>query len=114
MKKTDAIAALAALAHSARLDVFRLLVASASPRDGEGGLTPGLMAEKLGLPAPTLSFHLKELSRAGLVTYERRGRSLIYSPCVAALEALAGFLLDDCCKGVAAQGAPTETKETCL
>ncbi len=112
MEKTAAITALAALAQEARLDVFRLLVTAASPCEDEGGLTPGAMAKALGLPAPTLSFHLKELSRAGLVRHQRRGRSLIYTPCISALQALAGFLLDDCCKGAPASAVAGKAKET--
>ncbi|WP_323761348.1 ArsR/SmtB family transcription factor [Maricaulis sp.] len=112
MEKTDAIAALAALAHEVRMDVFRLLVTAATPCEGDGGLTPGTIAEALGLPAPTLSFHLKELSRAGLIQFERRGRSLIYSPRISRLQAVAGFLLEDCCKGLPTVSVARKAKET--
>lgn len=102
MKKIDAIAALAALAHDSRMDVFKLLVTAASPVPGEGGLPAGEIASRLGLPAPTLSFHLKELSRAGLVEGERRGRSILYRPLFSGIEGVVTYLLEDCCKGACA------------
>lgn len=105
MEKKAAIAALAALAHDTRMDVFRLLVRSASVAVGEGGLPAGEIAKVLDLPAPTLSFHLKELSRAGLVEGERRGRSIVYTASICALQQVAGFLLDDCCQGAPAPSA---------
>ncbi|MBW2425621.1 MAG: helix-turn-helix transcriptional regulator, partial [Deltaproteobacteria bacterium] len=74
MEKQVVIGALAALAHETRLDVFRLLV-----RAGPKGLPAGQIAETLGLAPATLSFHLKELSGAGLVACQRAGRSRIYS-----------------------------------
>jgi len=99
MEKKAAIDALTALANDTRIDVFRLLVRSDSWTPGEGGLPAGEIASQLKLPAATLSFHLKELSRAGLIDGQRRGRSIIYSPRPHALQALAAFLLEDCCGG---------------
>ena len=112
MNQVDALAALSALAHSARMDVFRQLVRSDSYEAGQGGMTPGELVQTLGLPAPTLSFHLKELSRAGLVHKERRGRSLIYTPDLAGVRALADFLLEDCCRAPVQPGAGAEREET--
>jgi len=74
MKPTDVVKALSALAQESRLAVFRLLV-----KRGPEGFTPGVMAQKLEIAAPTLSFHLKELQNAGLVTVRREGRFLFYS-----------------------------------
>ena len=73
MESKDVVKALAALAQSSRLEVFRALVVA-----GERGLTPGALSDSLGVAAITLSFHLKELLRADLVTQERLGRNLIY------------------------------------
>lgn len=92
MEETNAVAALSALAQEARLRAFRLLVAA-----GPEGLPAGLIAEELGLPANTLSFHLSALKKAGLVTVRRDGRSLIYSADFVAMRALIGFLSDQCC-----------------
>ena len=86
--------ALAALAQAHRLRLFRLLVVA-----GPDGLTPGAMVESLGLAPATLSFHLKELSHAGLVTQERVSRHLIYRADFAQMQALLGFLTDNCCAG---------------
>jgi len=94
MEKSDAIAALAALAQESRLDVFRLLV-----QTGPEGLPVGQIAERLGLPGATLSFHLKELKQADLVTVRRDGRSLIYSAEFSAMNALLAFLTENCCEG---------------
>ena len=97
MEKTDAIAALAALAHESRLDVFRLLVQA-----GLDGLPAGRIAERLGLPSATLSFHLNQLKHAGLVTFRRESRSLIYAAEYAAMNELLGYLTENCCQGDAA------------
>jgi ArsR family transcriptional regulator len=97
MEKQDALAALAALAQETRLEVFRLLV-----RAGSGGASPGEIAEALAIPAPTLSFHLKELKGAGLVRVSREGRSLVYAPDFAAVRGLVGYLSENCCQGLAA------------
>jgi ArsR family transcriptional regulator len=95
MTKLDtqaAIAALAALAQENRLAVHRLLVEHAPD-----GLTPGVIAERLGLPPATLSFHLKELSRAGLVRARAEGRFLRYRADIEAVNRLVEFLTENCC-----------------
>lgn len=94
MEKQDVLAALAALAQETRLDLFRLLV-----RSGPEGLPAGAIADSLGVPSATLSFHLKELKNAGVVGCRREGRSLIYSPDFAAMNALLAFLTENCCAG---------------
>ena len=96
MQKSLVIESLAALAHPIRLDVFRALVVR-----GDTGLTPGTMAEALGIPANTLSFHLKELAHAGLVTQERSSRHIIYRAAYDHMNGLLGYLTDNCCKGTA-------------
>jgi DNA-binding transcriptional ArsR family regulator len=97
MEKASAVAALGALARESRLDVFRLLVQA-----GPDGLPPGAMSERLGLPAATLSFHLTQLRHAGLVTFRREGRSLLYVAEYAAMNDLISYLTENCCKGDAA------------
>ncbi len=92
MKSKDAITALGALASEARLAVFRLLV-----RRGPAGYTPTELARRLDVPAPTLSFHLRELVNAGLVTSRREGRNLHYSPHLDRMQSLVGFLTENCC-----------------
>jgi len=94
MTEDQVIQALAALAHPVRLKVFRALVVS-----GPGGLTPGVMQEGLAIPATTLSFHLKELAGAGLVTTERASRNLVYRAAYDQMTRLLGYLTDNCCKG---------------
>ena len=94
MDESETIKALAALAQPARLRVFRALVAV-----GNGGLTPGTMAEALGIPAATLSFHLKELVHAGLITQERSSRFLIYRAAYDRMNALLAYLTENCCQG---------------
>jgi DNA-binding transcriptional ArsR family regulator len=96
MEEQDALAALAALAHPARLRLFRLLVVA-----GKEGLTPGAMGEQHGLPPATLSFHLKELVAAGLLTQERDGRFLIYRAAFERMNALLAYLTENCCQGAA-------------
>jgi DNA-binding transcriptional ArsR family regulator len=94
MKSTHAIAALSALSQETRLSVFRHLVAA-----GPQGRPAGLIAARLRIPAPTLSFHLKELERAGLITRHRESRSIIYAANYAAMRALLSYLMEDCCGG---------------
>jgi ArsR family transcriptional regulator, arsenate/arsenite/antimonite-responsive transcriptional repressor len=102
MEKQTAIAALGALAQETRLDIFRLLVQA-----GDEGLPAGKIGDRLGLPSATLAFHLKELKHAGLVTFERDGRSLIYSACYPAMNGLLSYLTENCCQGnPAACGLP--------
>jgi ArsR family transcriptional regulator len=105
MQPFEAVAALSALAQEHRLSLFRLLVQA-----GEGGMPAGAIAEALGLPNSSLSFHLAQLSRAGLIGQERQSRSLIYRADYAAMNALIGYLMENCCGGapcapVAACGA---------
>ena len=94
MEDKDVVRALAALAHELRLRVFRMLVVA-----GPTGLTPGAIAEQLDVPNATLSFHLKELMHAGLVTQERDGRSLIYRADYERMSGVLGFLTEECCQG---------------
>jgi DNA-binding transcriptional ArsR family regulator len=96
MKKAVVIDALAALAHPIRLDVFRALVVA-----GPDGLTPGVLVDKLDVPPTKLSFHLKELAGAGLVTQEQAGRTIIYRASYKQMDALLGYLTDNCCQGAA-------------
>jgi ArsR family transcriptional regulator len=92
MKPKEAIGALSALASEARLAVFRLLV-----KRGPEGYTPSQLVERLDVPAPTLSFHLKGLVQAGLVVSRRESRNLYYSPNLQRMNALVGFLTENCC-----------------
>ena len=94
MDEKTAVLALAALAQGMRLRIFRALIGA-----GPQGMTPGLLSATLGVPASTLSFHLKELMHADLVTQERDGRNLIYRPAIAQMNALLGYLGDHCCQG---------------
>jgi ArsR family transcriptional regulator len=94
MDRRDVIAALAALAQDTRLDVFRLLVQA-----GPEGLPAGQIGERLRLPSATLSFHLNQLRHAGLVTFRRESRSLIYAAEYAAMNGLLAFLTENCCQG---------------
>ncbi len=89
-----AVERLAALAQPTRLRIFRLLIEA-----GREGLAAGAIAERLGLAAATLSFHLAQLSGAGLLTSEREGRSIIYRADYAAMQGLIGYLTRNCCRG---------------
>ena len=90
----EAVAGLGALAQETRLSIFRALVEA-----GPDGMAAGAIAEALGVPPPTLSFHLQQLSHAGLIEKRRASRLLIYSVDIAAMNALMGFLTDACCGG---------------
>ncbi|RZJ11960.1 MAG: ArsR family transcriptional regulator [Rubrivivax sp.] len=94
MEEQTVIRSLAALAQTHRLRVFRLLVAA-----GQQGLTPGAIAEELELPAATLSFHLKELSNAGLVSQERVSRNVVYRTAFDRMNGLLAYLTENCCQG---------------
>ena len=96
MEEKTVVAALAALAQPLRLRVFRALVVA-----GPQGLVPGTLAETLGVPAATLSFHLKELTHAGLISQQRDGRNLIYRAAFERMNALLGYLTAHCCQGEA-------------
>ncbi|HEV2594614.1 MAG TPA: metalloregulator ArsR/SmtB family transcription factor [Sphingomicrobium sp.] len=88
------VEALGALAQEHRLELFRLLVQA-----GEHGLAAGRIAEALGVPNSSLSFHLAQLARAGLIRQERQSRSLIYSADYQAMNSLVGYLMENCCGG---------------
>ncbi len=92
MKSPDVIVSLAALAQESRLAIFRMLV-----KRGPEGYTPTQLGEKLNVTSPTLSFHLKELQRAGLVEVRREGRFLYYRPNFSHMHQLVGFLTENCC-----------------
>lgn len=94
MVEADVIRALAALAQETRLRIYRMLVVA-----GPQGVSPGRMAEQLGTSPTAISFHLKELVHAGLVSNERDGRHLIYRAHLAQMNELLGFLTAHCCEG---------------
>lgn len=102
MESNEVVRSLAALAQPVRLQVFRALVVA-----GPEGLTPGALVEAIGVPATSLSFHLKELTHSGLVSQERQGRNLIYRAAFDQMNALLGYLTENCCQGEAclAEGA---------
>jgi ArsR family transcriptional regulator, arsenate/arsenite/antimonite-responsive transcriptional repressor len=92
MNGTQAVHALGALAHETRLAIYRMLV-----ERGPDGLSAGIIAERLGLPPSSLTFHVQHLHRAGLVTQRRLSRQLIYAADFAAMNGLIGFLTENCC-----------------
>jgi len=94
MEENDVVRSLAALAQPIRLRVFRALVVA-----GPSGLTPGALTETLGVPATGLSFHLKELVHAGLISQERQGRNLICRASFERMNTLLGYLTEHCCEG---------------
>ncbi|WP_374413687.1 ArsR/SmtB family transcription factor [Hydrogenophaga sp.] len=94
MQETDVIRSLAALAQDVRLRAFRALVVA-----GPDGLTPSALCEQLGVAPNALSFHLKELTHAQLVTQERQGRNLIYRAAFERMNDLLGYLTRNCCQG---------------
>lgn len=104
MQAAAAIEALSALAQEHRLALFRLLVEA-----GAEGMPAGAIAEALGLPNSSLSFHLAQLTKAGLIRQQRQSRSLIYSVDYQAMNALVGYLMENCCRG---SGASQATKPT--
>lgn len=99
MEEKDVVKALAALAQPNRLQVFRALV-----MEGKQGATPGQLGESLRVPNATLSFHLKELMNAGLISQERSGRNLIYRVEFLQMNGVLAYLTENCCQGA----------ETCL
>ncbi|MEO7360402.1 MAG: metalloregulator ArsR/SmtB family transcription factor [Gemmatimonadaceae bacterium] len=103
MKQLNIIAALAALAQASRLDIYRLLVQA-----GTSGLAAGSIGEQLDLPGSTLSFHLAQLSHAGLISHHREGRSLIYAAEYGTMNGLLAYLTENCC-----QGDPSGCEITC-
>lgn len=108
MDEKSAVVSLSALAQAMRLRVFRALVGA-----GPQGLTPGDLSATLDVPASTLSFHLKELMHAGLVSQERDGRNLIYRPAIAQMQALLDYLSAHCCHGTPCVPADSRTRITC-
>ncbi len=110
MKSKEAISALSALASEARLAIFRLLV-----KRGPAGYTPTELTRRLGVPAPTLSFHLRELVNVGLVASRREGRNLHYRAQLERMESVLDFLTENCCSladeacGPDCQPLPTTT-----
>jgi len=109
MRSKDAIEALAALAQESRLAIIRLLF-----HEGPDGLSAGAIAERLSLPAPTLSFHLAHLHRARLVHSRRDGNSIIYAANYAGMNALLIYLTKDCCRGCSEIGADVACGPTAL
>ncbi|MES2185007.1 MAG: metalloregulator ArsR/SmtB family transcription factor [Pseudomonadota bacterium] len=101
MESKDAVTALAALAQASRLAVFRCLVQA-----GPEGLPAGRIAEATAIPPSSLSFHLKELAHAGLVTARQEGRFIFYAPQFTAVNALIGFLTENCCGGLPCEACP--------
>jgi ArsR family transcriptional regulator, arsenate/arsenite/antimonite-responsive transcriptional repressor len=114
MKRSDAVAALGALAQDTRIDIFRMLM-----KAGPAGLPAGDISSRLQLPPPTLSFHLSQLCHAGLTSARRAGRSIIYTANFRAMNGLLAYLTDDCCGGrpeiclPAASGSNRTRTETC-
>ena len=94
MKTAEAVKALAALAQDTRLAVYRLLV-----QQGPLGISAGAIAERLDLPAATLSFHLKELANAGMAQSRQDGRFVYYSANYDRMNGLLGYLTENCCQG---------------
>jgi predicted transcriptional regulator len=108
MEDKHVIKALVALAQTNRLHIFRSLVVK-----GPDGLTPAVIAEQLGIPANTLSFHLKELMHADLITQERSGRNLIYRAQYDRMNAVLTYLSQNCCQGEPCEVSPEEICKTC-
>lgn len=108
MEEKDVIRSLAALAHALRLQVFRALVVA-----GPQGLTPSVMAEGTGVAPTALSFHLKELVNAGLITQERQGRHLVYRAAFEHMNGLLSYLTANCCQGQPCLDAPSAPSCPC-
>ena len=108
MEEQDVIRSLSALAQEIRLRVFRALVVA-----GPDGMTPGELGEALGVAPTTLSFHLKELSHAGLIVPTRDGRHLIYRADYAEMNALLGYLTENCCRGASCAEPAAPVCKTC-
>lgn len=107
-QEVHTLRALAALAQVQRLRAFRALVVA-----GPAGLTPGAMAEKLGVSSSALSFHLKELAHADLVSTEPQGRHLIYRANFGRMNDLLGYLTEHCCAGQACDVSPSVSCTVC-
>jgi DNA-binding transcriptional ArsR family regulator len=107
MNEKAAVRALAALAQEARIRIYRAVVGV-----GPDGMTPGALASVLGIAPSTVSFHVKELLNAGLVTQERMGRHLIYRPCIDTMNALLGYLTAHCCQAVTCEPVSARAGQT--
>ena len=105
MDSSAVIGALGALAQEHRLALFRLLVQA-----GEQGMSAGEIADTLGVPNSSLSFHLAQLTRAGLIRQQRQSRSLIYTADYAAMNDLVGYLMENCCGGADCSTAACEAE----
>ncbi len=103
MERQIAIAALDALAHASRLDIFRLLVQA-----GEAGMPAGKIGEQLGIPNATLSFHLQQLKQASLVSTLRKGTQIMHMANYGTMNGLIGYLTENCCQGSSEPCLPTE------
>jgi ArsR family transcriptional regulator len=108
MNEDQAVSALGALAHTQRLRVFRALVVT-----GPAGLTPSVLADHLGVARNALSFHLKELAHAGLVTVEQQGRNLIYRADFTHMNGLLGYLTEHCCQGGLCEAVDSPAGSSC-
>jgi len=108
MEDKEVVRSLAALAQELRLKLFRALVVA-----GKRGMTPSVMAEGAGVPPATVSFHLKELMHAGLVTQERLGRNLVYRVSFERVNELMGYMMANCCEGEEACLDPAATPCKC-
>jgi predicted transcriptional regulator len=108
MNEISVIKALSALAQTNRLQIFRELV-----QKGTEGMTPALISESLGIAANTLSFHLKELMLADLISQERSGRNLIYRAQYDRMNAVLSFLTQNCCQGEPCEVSPEDICKTC-
>jgi DNA-binding transcriptional ArsR family regulator len=102
MEAQAAVSALSAIAQERRLEIFRLLV-----RKGPVGIAASEIAARLSIPAPTLTFHLKELSHAGLIRARRDGRFLFYSADFPAMNDLLRYLTENCCEGSGCESIPS-------
>lgn len=101
MVGAEVVRALGALAQESRLEIYRQLVQAGPP-----GLAAGEIRDRVGIPGTTLSFHLSQLSNAGLIRGKRQGRSLIYAADFAVMQSLLGFLTENCCEGSCDPPAP--------
>ncbi|MCB2049417.1 MAG: helix-turn-helix transcriptional regulator [Novosphingobium sp.] len=108
MESIAAVEALSSLAQETRLAIFRLLV-----RAGRDGLPAGEIAQALDIAPSSLSFHLAQLTRAGMVTQERQSRHLIYRADFAAMNRLVDFMLENCCEGESCEAGPRLAERTC-